>query len=210
MRPSTAVMTLLSMDQRTDMPIFHLYKKIQEAIPTLYKAKLHRHKMLQEELVEILLGYFRVQAVYLQEQSILAMYSYSAVSGIVVDVGDHIDVIPVVEGCIIESGATRLPYGGRQVTDTLARHLTEKGHRFFSEVETYVARLIKEQACYVSEQRVTDGTDEIHSTDVNLAKYIFLMDHFLSRIAGISGVCDTPSLVIVRTSAHTPGAARSS
>ncbi|EDO45073.1 predicted protein, partial [Nematostella vectensis] len=65
----------------------------------------------------------------------------------------------------------RLPYGGRQVTDTLARHLTEKGHRFFSEVETYVARLIKEQACYVSEQRVTDGTDEIHSTDVNLAKY---------------------------------------
>lgn len=83
--------------------------------------------------MEILLGFFGVEACYLQHQSILAMYSYCAVSGIVgryiaagptfslvytvvvigkslqkwynvllffplVDIGDHIDVIPVVEG----------------------------------------------------------------------------------------------------------------
>ena len=37
----------------------------------------------QEELVELLLDHFQVQACYLQEQAILAMYSYSAISGIV-------------------------------------------------------------------------------------------------------------------------------
>ena len=39
--------------------------------------------IFQEEVVEILLDRFQVEAVYLQEQSIFAMYSYSAVSGIV-------------------------------------------------------------------------------------------------------------------------------
>ena len=37
----------------------------------------------QEELVEILLDHFQVEACYLQEQAVLAMYSYSAISGIV-------------------------------------------------------------------------------------------------------------------------------
>ena len=37
----------------------------------------------QEELVELLLDHFQVEACYLQEQGILAMYSYSAISGIV-------------------------------------------------------------------------------------------------------------------------------
>lgn len=37
----------------------------------------------QEELVEILLDHFQVEACYLQEQAVLAMYSYSSISGIV-------------------------------------------------------------------------------------------------------------------------------
>ena len=78
--------------------------------------------------MELLLDHFQVEACYLQEQAILAMYSYSAISGIVgevtsilavfqskcneeelaintnvffpfsVDIGDHIDIFPVVEG----------------------------------------------------------------------------------------------------------------
>ena len=80
-----------------------------------------------------------------------------------VDIGNHIDVFPVVEGknstccftdiflyvvvltflfpytyhfpdcvdigCMIEAGTTRLPYGGRQITDSFTRLLTEKGVR---------------------------------------------------------------------------------
>lgn len=33
--------------------------------------------------MEILLDHFQVEACYLQEQAVLAMYSYSAISGIV-------------------------------------------------------------------------------------------------------------------------------
>ena len=78
------------------------------------------------------------------------------------DIGNHIDIFPVVEGknsgfcfidilsvldstllftytncftdsinigCMIEAGTTRLPYGGRQITDSFTRMLTEKGVR---------------------------------------------------------------------------------
>ena len=79
------------------------------------------------------------------------------------DIGNHIDIFPVVEGknsifcfadiflhvvvptflftstyyfldsvdvgCMIEAGTTRLPYGGRQITDNFTRLLTEKGVR---------------------------------------------------------------------------------
>lgn len=38
---------------------------------------------IKGDLVEILLGFFNVEACYLQEQAILAMYSYSAVSGVI-------------------------------------------------------------------------------------------------------------------------------
>ena len=44
----------------------------------------------QEELVDILLSTFQVEACYLQEQAILSMYSYSAVSGIIGEFQDSI------------------------------------------------------------------------------------------------------------------------
>uniref|UniRef100_A0A6P8J606 Uncharacterized protein LOC116306834 n=1 Tax=Actinia tenebrosa TaxID=6105 RepID=A0A6P8J606_ACTTE len=156
---------------------------ILEHVFSMLKVNPAKHKVIMTlpqntslnekgELVDILLGFFGVEACYLQHQSILALYSYSAVSGIIVDIGDHIDVIPVVEGCVIEAGASRLPYGGRQITDMLARLLTEKGHRFFAEVESYITRYIKEKACYVSESKTSDDEDmPCHPIDVMLAKY---------------------------------------
>ncbi|XP_073229205.1 uncharacterized protein [Porites lutea] len=125
----------------------------------------------KEELVEILLDHFQVEACYLQEQAVLAMYSYSAISGIVVDIGDHIDVIPVVEGCMIESGTTRLPYGGKQITDSFTRLLTEKGVRFFSEVESYISRAIKEKVSFVARQVDQEEEEADCSMVVDLGKY---------------------------------------
>ncbi|XP_068758351.1 uncharacterized protein [Montipora capricornis] len=125
----------------------------------------------KEELVGLLLDQFQVEACYLQEQAILAMYSYSAISGIVVDIGDHIDVFPVVEGCMIEAGTTRLPYGGRQMTDSFTRMLTEKGVRLFSEVESYVSRVIKEKVSFVAKREAVENEDEDCSMIVDLEKY---------------------------------------
>ncbi|KAL9960225.1 hypothetical protein ACROYT_G033653 [Oculina patagonica] len=125
----------------------------------------------KEELVELLLDHFQVEACYLQEQAVLAMYSYSAISGIVVDIGNHIDIFPVVEGCMIEAGTTRLPYGGRQITDSFTRLLTEKGIRFFSEVESYISRAIKEKVSFVAKRGTQDDEEPDTTIVVDLEKF---------------------------------------
>ena len=48
---------------------------------------------------------------------------------ITVNIGERVDVVPIVDGYIVEKGVYRLPYGGRQITEHLTRLLTETGHR---------------------------------------------------------------------------------
>ena len=46
-----------------------------------------------------------------------------------VNIGERIDVVPIVDGYIIQKGVYRLPFGGRQITEHLRRLLTEGGYR---------------------------------------------------------------------------------
>ena len=48
--------------------------------------------------MNVLLEQLGAQAVYLQEQPILSMYSYHETTGVVVDVGERIDIVPVDQG----------------------------------------------------------------------------------------------------------------
>ena len=105
---------------------------------------------------EVLFDQIGVQSVLLQDQAVLALYSYGAVSGIVVDIGDRCDVVPIIDGCKVDGGAARLPFGGNAVTDYLTRLSTEKGVRYFSDTEAYIMRYVKETIAYVSQDYDAD------------------------------------------------------
>lgn len=105
---------------------------------------------------EVLFDQIGVQSVLLQDQAVLALYSYGAVSGIVVDIGDRCDIVPIIDGCKVDGGAARLPFGGNAVTDSLTRLSTEKGVRYFSDTEAYVMRYVKETIAYVSQDYEAD------------------------------------------------------
>ena len=105
----------------------------------------------RDELAEMLLAHIGFAGIYFQDQAVLALYSYNTTSGIVVDIGDHIDVIPLSDGYTLEAGVTRLPLGGNAITDNLSKLITAKGIRYFSETEAYINRFIKENLCYVSQ-----------------------------------------------------------
>ena len=105
---------------------------------------------------EVLFDQIGVQSLLLQDQAVLALYSYGAVSGIVVDIGDRCDVVPIIDGCKVDGGAARLPFGGNAVTDSLTRLSTEKGVRYFSDTEAYVMRYVKETIAYVSQDYDAD------------------------------------------------------
>ncbi|KAJ8046902.1 actin [Holothuria leucospilota] len=104
-----------------------------------------------EKLVELVFESFHVEGIYIQEQALMSLYSYKATSGIVVNIGEKLDVVPIVDGFVVEKGVCRLPFGGRQITETLTRLLTESGHRYFSETETIISRYLKEKACFVAQ-----------------------------------------------------------
>ena len=134
------------------------------------------------ELAEALLSsVFQFQSILFQEQAILSLYSYNTTAGVVVDIGDHIDIVPVIDGYPIEAGINRLPFGGNAITEYLTKLLTAKGIRYFSETETYINRFIKEDACVVSLKYVQDcenceSKPSLYSHQINVDRFQ-LPDH---------------------------------
>ena len=167
----------LRMDQETSVPIryvhfflLHIFKELKvepssaKVIMTLPQNYTEKDKEL---LMEVLLENLSCEAACLLDQSILALYSYGATSGIVVDIGDRTDIVPIVDGYKIESGVTKLKIGGATVTEYLKRLSTEHGLRYFSDVEFYITRLIKEKIGFVSQDFGTD----MERCEVDAASY---------------------------------------
>lgn len=105
-------------------------------------------------------------------QTLLSLYSYNATSGIVVDIGERLEIVPVTDGrlllylsyifavprhsyililnelltgYIVEGGVTRQPYGGHRITEYLNSSFTESKYRFFTDVEFQIVRLAMEK-----------------------------------------------------------------
>jgi actin-related protein len=110
----------------------------------------------RDDLVELLLDTFGFAGICLQDQTQLALYSYNTTTGIIVDIGNHITVVPYIDGYAIEAGITRLPFGGNAITENLTKLVTMKGMRYFSETEMFINRFIKESLCYVSQSYEED------------------------------------------------------
>lgn len=101
-------------------------------------------------IAEIMMETYGVPALYMKPQALLSMFSYGATTGVIVDIGQRCDVIPLDSGYMIERGVGKLRIGGNEVTEALARMMSEQGHRFFSPVEQYIGRYVKERIAFVA------------------------------------------------------------
>ena len=126
----------------------------------------------KHSLAEMLFETVGVLALCFQDQALLSLYSYNTTSGIVVDIGDRIDIVPVQDGFIVESGVFHMPFGGNAITEHLSKLITTKGVRYFSETEAYITRLIKESMCYVSQNYAED----VERCDTNVVDYTRALD----------------------------------
>lgn len=105
----------------------------------------------QTEVLDLLMTEFGIRAVNLTAQTVLALCSYNTTSGVVVDIGERLEVIPIVDGYVIESGVSRIPYGGTRLLDHLRHFLMQHHYGLASETESFLLRYVLERACYCAE-----------------------------------------------------------
>ena len=56
---------------------------------------------MKEQLMDIFVKELGVRGVNMVNQSVLALYSYNTRSGIIVDIGERLEIIPVTDGKLL-------------------------------------------------------------------------------------------------------------
>ncbi|XP_022299878.2 uncharacterized protein LOC111108355 isoform X1 [Crassostrea virginica] len=116
-------------------------------------------------LMEILIDTYHVQGVCMVMQSLLALYSYNATSGIIVDVGERMEILPIFDGFVIEGGVSMQSYGGQKVLESLNSCL--HGYKFSTPIQQLIVRYVMEQSCYL----VTDYKDTLKRCEQDPENY---------------------------------------
>ncbi|XP_052283896.1 uncharacterized protein LOC127880612 isoform X2 [Dreissena polymorpha] len=143
-----------NIDMEVMQAIFHKVFSDLQINPTQFLVMLSTPQTLGEKMREammhILIDELRVRGACMVQQSLLALYSYNAMSGIIVDIGERLEILPIYEGVLIEGGVSRQAYGGTKIQDSLHISLLENRYKFSTPVEKLLVKYICEQACYVS------------------------------------------------------------
>lgn len=94
---------------------------------------------------------FNVPAMYVAIQAVLSLYSAGRTTGIVCDSGDGVThIVPIYEGFSILHAVSKIQIAGRDLTQFMAKLLTERGYKFTSSAELEIVRDIKEKLCFVA------------------------------------------------------------
>lgn len=72
-------------------------------------------------LLRILLDDFHCASAAVSRQPVLVLYAYDVTTGIVVDIGDRCNIVPIVDGYVVENAIVSLPYAGQQVEKTFEK-----------------------------------------------------------------------------------------
>ncbi|XP_076917056.1 actin-103-like [Bidens hawaiensis] len=113
---------------------------------TVLNAKEHREKM-----AEIMLETFNVLAMQAASQPLLSLYGSGRTTGIVLESGDGVtQVVPIYEGYSFGHAIRRVDLGGRDITDSLMKILTQRGYMFTTMADREIICSMKESLAYVA------------------------------------------------------------
>ncbi|KAH3767729.1 actin subfamily protein [Pelomyxa schiedti] len=106
----------------------------------------------REDMTDVFFNNLCVPALHIANPAVLSLYSLGLFTGLVVDCGNRLQIVPVIDGHVIEAAVYKLKRGVAGLTEHMARLLTRKGYFFnmSSAMQTDQVRKIKESVCYVA------------------------------------------------------------
>ena len=103
----------------------------------------------RELLTQLMFETFNVSGYFATDSAVASLAAAGKVNGLVVDIGDQkIDVVPVLEGIVQPSAATRIPYGGQTLTEHLQAMLRARGVEMSVEAAEKMKVEVSRELCY--------------------------------------------------------------
>ncbi|CAI5447741.1 unnamed protein product [Caenorhabditis angaria] len=84
------------------------------------------------ELLSICLNDIKFQGAAITRQPSLILYAYDVTTGVVVDIGERLNIVPVIDGYVVESAIASIPYGSQQMGDSLRNSLSASNKGLYS------------------------------------------------------------------------------
>ena len=104
----------------------------------------------RETLAQLIFETFSASSLYIASSVALDAFSQGHMTAIVVDSGDRFtQFVPICDGWQLPGAATKIEFGGRNITQYLAE-LLKSQQSFSSPSELQIVRDIKEKQCYVA------------------------------------------------------------
>jgi len=126
-------------------------------------------KQNREKMAEILFEEFNCPALYIANQSVLALYASARTTGMVVDSGDGVTHFsPIYDGYVQEHCAVRFDIAGQDITNKLQTLLKDRGYDMKTTLQKELVRDLKEQICFVATDYERDMKRQDLATDYKL------------------------------------------
>lgn len=93
---------------------------------------------------------YQFEAASLMNQTLMSLYSYNSTVGIVANLGEKIDIVPICNGVAFQGGVSNLAYGGSTMSEYLNAFISRGHQNYVNSMEQYFVRYIKEKACYAA------------------------------------------------------------
>ena len=113
-------------------------------------------EVAKKKMMHIFFEQLCVPAVCVANPAVLSLYSLGLTTGLVVDCGNRLQIVPVVDGCVIDAATYKLKRGIAGLTEHLSRLMTKRGYFMTTASQMEVVRKIKESLCFVSQDVEAD------------------------------------------------------